>query len=137
MIGPFFKKKTTDHLPEIRGQHEDNVLHTRVVQCLVRLGLRVGRSEMLAQDFQRRLGQERQLVGHLLAVVAPEFSCGAVDRVLKMVLTIPFEIKFNLSSFCLTDPFYLLYLELLSFAPSLKVCSEAKSKPRCKLWSLR
>ena len=90
MIGPFFKKKTTDHLPEIRGQHEDNVLHTRVVQCLVRLGLRVGRSEMLAQDFQRRLGQERQLVGHLLAVVAPEFSCGAVDRVLKMFFTIYF-----------------------------------------------
>ena len=54
------------------------------------------------------------------------------------LVKISFEIKFNLSSYCLTDPFYLLlYLELLSFAPSLKVSSEAKSKPGCKLWSLR
>ena len=88
-------------IPEIRRQNEDDVPDAGVVQAVLRLEVHAGRGEVLAQDLQGGLGQERQLVGHLLAVVAPEFSCGAVDRVLKMVLTIPFEIKFNLSSFCL------------------------------------
>lgn len=55
--------------PEICRQYEDDVLDPRVIQAILRLEVHAGGGEVLAQHLQRGLGQERQLVGDLLAVV--------------------------------------------------------------------
>lgn len=71
-------------IPEIRRQNEDDVPDAGVVQAVLRLEVHAGRGEVLAQDLQGGLGQERQLVGHLLAVVPPQLSGSAVHCVLEV-----------------------------------------------------
>jgi hypothetical protein len=48
------------------------------------IGFVPGRGEVFAQHLQRRLGEEGQLVGDLLAVVPAQLPRRAVDGVLKM-----------------------------------------------------